>query len=292
MNKKIVGLLMVLTLLLAGCSNAKTTSTPQTDKQAQNTEQIKTTEQLTEKASQKQTETPKPTETTATESTQETASEKPKAEPDYTYTDMTAAMYAQISVNVRNSPNASGDKIGALAQNEQVPVTGQCNETSWYRIQYQGNVGYVSNKYLSTDKVAVQQPTTETETESAQQPSTESTQQTTEQTSPVQSKNWWDGYELNKWYDMQNYAFIITSKGSTPKEDTKLEEEIQTRCHTIYYNLNYVGEPDIHCPKDCIVYYYGPSKMIPGASGDPHFYPNPVHISYLWYGDINPSKKS
>ena len=283
MNKKIVGLLMVLTLLLAGCSNAKTTSTPQTDKQAQNTEQIKTTEKVTEKTSQKQTETPKPTETPATESTQETASEKPKAEPDYTYTDMTAAMYAQISVNVRNTPSAKGDKIGALAQNEQVPVTGQCNETSWYRIQYQGNVGYVSNKYLSTDKVAVQQPTTETETESAQQPSTEATQQNTEKPAPVKPEHWWDGYEMNKWYDMGSYAFIITSKGNKPTEDTTLEKTILERNLGGIYGLECIGEPDIKCPPNSTVYYYGPSPVVPGDPNDPHIYPSPNKPTYIWF---------
>ena len=79
----------------------------------------------------------------------------------YTYTNMDATMYVQKTVNVRSLPNTDGDKLGSLSANDEVKVTGQCAETSWYRIEYSGGVAYVSNSYLGNDKVVVEQPETE-----------------------------------------------------------------------------------------------------------------------------------
>ena len=88
----------------------------------------------------------------------------------YTYTDMDATMYAQKTVNVRSLPNTDGEKLGSLSTNDEVKVTGQCAETSWYRIEYSGGVAYVSDSYLGNDKVVVEQPKTE---QTAQSTSTE-----------------------------------------------------------------------------------------------------------------------
>lgn len=79
----------------------------------------------------------------------------------YTYTDMDATMYAQQTVNVRSMPSTDGEKLGSLSTNDEVKVTGQCAETSWYRIEFDGNAAYVSNSYLGADKVVVEQPKTE-----------------------------------------------------------------------------------------------------------------------------------
>lgn len=79
----------------------------------------------------------------------------------YTYTDMDATMYAQKTVNVRSLPNTDGEKLGSLSTNDEVKVTGQCAETSWYRIEYSGGAAYVSNSYLGNDKVVIEQPKTE-----------------------------------------------------------------------------------------------------------------------------------
>lgn len=75
----------------------------------------------------------------------------------YTYADMDATMYAQKTVNVRSMPSTDGEKLGGLSTNDEVKVTGQCNETSWYRIEYDGNIAYVSDSYLGADKVQVQE---------------------------------------------------------------------------------------------------------------------------------------
>ena len=91
----------------------------------------------------------------------------------YTYTDMDATMYAQKTVNVRSLPNTDGEKLGSLSTNDEVKVTGQCADTSWYRIEYSGGVAYVSNSYLGNDKVVVEQPKTEQTAQTAQSTSSE-----------------------------------------------------------------------------------------------------------------------
>lgn len=74
---------------------------------------------------------------------------------EYTYNEMNATMYAQQTVNVRSMPSTDGEKLGSLSTNDEIKVTGQCNETSWYRIEFDGNVAYVSDSYLGTDKVEI-----------------------------------------------------------------------------------------------------------------------------------------
>ena len=79
----------------------------------------------------------------------------PKPETvEYTYADLNKTMYAKSSVNVRSLPSTSGTKLGSLKKNNEVTVTGQCNETGWYRIVYGDGEAFVSNKYLSDEKAA------------------------------------------------------------------------------------------------------------------------------------------
>ena len=82
---------------------------------------------------------------------------EPTAEPEqqYTYTDMSAAKYATQTVNVRDLPNTDGEKVGSLSTNEEIAVTGQCNETGWYRFEYNGVTSYVSNNYVSDTKIEI-----------------------------------------------------------------------------------------------------------------------------------------
>ena len=71
------------------------------------------------------------------------------SEQQYTFTDMNATMYATQTVNVRDLPNTDGEKVGSLSANEEIVVTGQCNETGWYRFEYNSVTSYVSNNYVS-----------------------------------------------------------------------------------------------------------------------------------------------
>lgn len=76
----------------------------------------------------------------------------------YSYTELSAVMYAASAVNVRALPTAEGEKIGGLSAAQEVAVTGQCNETFWYRIEYNGQIGYVSNKYIVAEKPVTEAP--------------------------------------------------------------------------------------------------------------------------------------
>ena len=94
-------------------------------------------------------------ETTAEETETAEVTPEPTAEQEYTYTDMSATMYATQTVNVRTLPSTDGDKVGSLSTNQEIAVTGQCNETSWYRFEYNGQTPYVSNNYISDTKIEV-----------------------------------------------------------------------------------------------------------------------------------------
>ena len=71
----------------------------------------------------------------------------------YTYAEMSETMYARNTVNVRSLPSTNGMKLGSLKRNNEVAVTGRCNETGWYRIVYGDGEAFVSDKYLSNEKV-------------------------------------------------------------------------------------------------------------------------------------------
>lgn len=93
-------------------------------------------------------------EPTTEETTETDTSEEVAETPAYTVTDMEKTMYAQRSVNVRTGPTTDYEKLGALNTNDEVKVTGQA-DNGWYRIEYNGNTGFVSNNYLGEAKVAV-----------------------------------------------------------------------------------------------------------------------------------------
>lgn len=95
---------------------------------------------------------------------------------NYTYADANKTMYAKSSVNVRSLPSTDGEKLGSLNLNDEVAVTGICNETGWYRFSLNGVEAYVSDSYLVNDRVVVQvaqaQPNTNTNTGTVANPNT------------------------------------------------------------------------------------------------------------------------
>ena len=197
MKKRLLMMLLAVMLLLVGCGNADNKDTEANTQQTE-TESGTDTETTTEIESESTTEvvnteveSETPTQT-QTESEAPQPSEEPSEPqaPTYTYADLDKTMYAKSSVNVRDLPSTDGNKLGGLSKAQEVHVTGQCNETNWYRIEYSGSVGYVSNNYLQDSKPAEEaQPT---------QPS-------------EPSSNWYDGYEMYVWYDMGEYFFMRVS---------------------------------------------------------------------------------
>ncbi len=95
---------------------------------------------------------------TESETETETESNDDTQVGEYTITELNKVMWATTGVNVRSMPSTDGIKLGVLAKGQQVTVTGQCKENNWYRVDYNGAVGYVSNNYLSDEKVIVNTP--------------------------------------------------------------------------------------------------------------------------------------
>ena len=214
--------------LLAGCGQAETTGNAETQTTEASTESTATQEQdvtqtpeptaeptpaPTEEPTPEPTEepTPAPTEEPTPEPTEEPTpapTEEPTPEPTeepvvqitYTYTDMTATMYATQTVNIRNLPSTDGDKVGSLSTNQEVAVTGQCNETGWYRFDYNGQTAFVSDKYLSTEPVVAQQAPPAQETAPA--------------VSNVPNAA---DYAEGVWHDMGEYFFMIVPRAADGK---------------------------------------------------------------------------
>jgi len=91
---------------------------------------------------------------TITESTQ-------TPQTNYTYSDLNMTLYAKSSVNTRKGPSTDFEKVGSLTLNQEVQVTGQCNETGWYRINVGGQEMFVSGSYLVTNPIQQSQPSGE-----------------------------------------------------------------------------------------------------------------------------------
>lgn len=165
MKRKIVLLLAVSAMVMclaAGCGNTSEEKSDTTEEavEEQGPEKEEEIEELEETEEPDEGEEPEETESAENETPQaetpETAETPEPEAPTYTYADMSATKYAQCSLNVRDLPGTDGAKLGTLSLNQAVTVTGQCNETGWYRIDYNGSTGYVSNKYLGDNKVEVQ----------------------------------------------------------------------------------------------------------------------------------------
>lgn len=174
---------LAVALVITGCKDTNVETSETTETTEYSSEVIETspvdelgeTEEKSEEVSTEteNSETTEGTENTTdeTEEVSESASEEVSTEaeaevetapeteaeklPSFTVEDMTATMYAQRAVNVRSGPSTDYDKIGGLNTNDEVKVTGRAS-TGWYRIEYAGKEGYVSNNYLGDKKVEVQ----------------------------------------------------------------------------------------------------------------------------------------
>lgn len=114
------------------------------------TEAAEAVEELTETESLEVAEESTGTESIGTESTEDVARE------DVTVTAMSMMKYAKSEVNVRKGPSVDYEKVGTLTRNQEVKVTGQAS-TGWYRIEWNGEVAFVSNHYLVDDRVVLAQ---------------------------------------------------------------------------------------------------------------------------------------
>lgn len=140
----VAGLLVSAMLFaLVGCGN----NDPQQNSPSESNSEIETgTDTTTELETTTEPES-------STESETETESETSTGDTKgYTYTDLDKTMWTTSNLNVRDLPSADGEKLGQLVLGQEVHVTGQCNETNWYRVEYSGGIGYVSDAYMSDKK--------------------------------------------------------------------------------------------------------------------------------------------
>lgn len=68
----------------------------------------------------------------------------------------TATMYSTtVTLNVRSAPSKDSDKLGMVGQETPLSVTGKC-ANGWYRIDYNGGVGFVSGDYVAASQDSTQ----------------------------------------------------------------------------------------------------------------------------------------
>lgn len=161
---KAVAAILCAALMLTACGSKETTSneTAVTETTSVESTEITTTEAAVAEPTVEPAETPTESEAAPTETPAE--SPAPAVEPTaapveptavntgYTYSELSQTMYAKSAVNVRDLPSTDGKKIGSLKASQEITVTGKCDQTGWYRFELNNITGYVSDKYIVSEK--------------------------------------------------------------------------------------------------------------------------------------------
>lgn len=161
---KAVAAILCAALMLTACGSKETTSneTAVTETTSVESTEMTSTEAAVAEPTVEPTEAP--TETAPAESP--ALAVEPTAEPvvtetttaanaEYTYSELSQTMYAKSAVNVRDLPSTDGKKIGSLKASQEITVTGKCDQTGWYRFELNNTTGYVSDRYIVSEKPAV-----------------------------------------------------------------------------------------------------------------------------------------
>ena len=167
---KAVAAILCAALMLTACGSKETANAETTSVTATETTSVESTETTVAEPTAEPTvepaETPTESEAAPTE-TAPTKSPAPAVEPTaapvestavstgYTYSELSQTMYAKSTVNVRDLPSTDGKKIGSLKASQEITVTGKCDQTGWYRFDWNNTIGYVSDKYIVSEKPAV-----------------------------------------------------------------------------------------------------------------------------------------
>ena len=157
---KAVAPILCAALMLTACGSKETTSnetasTETTSATATEATSVESTEMTTTEAAVEPTEAP-----TETPAESPAPAVEPTAAPvestavstGYTYSELNQTMYAKSAVNVRDLPSTDGKKIGSLKASQEITVTGKCDQTGWYRFKLNNTTGYVSDKYIVSEK--------------------------------------------------------------------------------------------------------------------------------------------
>lgn len=165
---KAVAAILCAALMLTACGSKETTSneTASTETTSAETTSVESTEITTTEETVAEP-TVEPTEAPMESKTAPAESPAPALEPTaapvestavstgYTYSELSQTMYAKSAVNVRDLPSTDGKKIGSLKASQEITVTGKCDQTGWYRFELNNTTGYVSDKYIVSEKPAV-----------------------------------------------------------------------------------------------------------------------------------------
>lgn len=164
---KTVVAVLCATLMLTACGSKETASNETASTETisvESTEMTTTEETVAEPATEPTVEpTEAPMESKAAPAESPAPAVEPTAAPveptavstGYTYSELSQTMYAKSAVNVRDLPSTDGKKIGSLKANQEITVTGKCDQTGWYRFELNNTTGYVSDKYIVSEKPAV-----------------------------------------------------------------------------------------------------------------------------------------
>lgn len=159
---KAVAAILCAALMLTACGSKETTSnetasTETTSATATEATSVESTEMTTTEAAveptEAPTETPAESPAPAVESTAAPV-ESTAVSTGYTYSELSQTMYAKSAVNIRDLPSTDGKKIGSLKASQEITVTGKCDQTGWYRFDGNNTIGYVSDKYIVSEKPA------------------------------------------------------------------------------------------------------------------------------------------
>lgn len=159
---KAVAAILCAALMLTACGSKETTSnetasTETTSATATEATSVESTEMTTTEAAveptEAPTETPAESPAPAVESTAAPV-ESTAVSTGYTYSELSQTMYAKSAVNIRDLPSTDGKKIGSLKASQEITVTGKCDQTGWYRFDGNNTTGYVSDKYIVSEKPA------------------------------------------------------------------------------------------------------------------------------------------
>ena len=223
----IYALALALAFSLTACGQPKTEQPTDPAPSTSAPEPIATPEPIKDTAPEPEPEqTPAaPVETEDTQPPEET--EPQEAEQIQLFTEVNETVYATGTVNIRASYTTDSEKLGSLSVSQSVTRTGTAitgtEAEGWSRIQLSnGNIVYVSNKYLSTTKPVVQQQQTSKPSSGQQSKPSESTQQQqTQQTeTPPSDDGWIDPLQRVKDLESQGYA---TSGGNNTYSDAERE---------------------------------------------------------------------
>ena len=155
---KAVAAILCAALMLTACGSKETASTETTSVTAAEATSVESTEMTTTEAAveptEAPTETPAESPAPAVESTAAPV-ESTAVSTGYTYSELSQTMYVKSAVNIRDLPSTDGKKIGSLKASQEITVTGKCDQTGWYRFDWNNTTGYVSDKYIVSEKPAV-----------------------------------------------------------------------------------------------------------------------------------------